>query len=467
MNCIYMAATVATVARRSRGRGERSRSACWRRGRPPHAETGYDAWLRYAPITDRAARDRYADLPAVVVALGDSPIVAAAQAELTRGVRDMLGRTLRSAKELPAEGAIVLGTYDSVTGVLKSLGKLPELPPDGFWLKSITVDGKSHLVITAPSERGVLYGAFTLLRMIGLEASIADLNVRDKPYAPIRILNHWDNLDGTIERGYAGRSIFWDKGHVTKDLSRVRDYARLLASVGINGCSINNVNADVRVISADLLPEVARIADAFRPWGVKLYLSLDFASPRKIGGIDTFDPLDPAAVAFWKRKIDEVYKAIPDLGGFVLKADSEGRLGPSEYGRTHADAANVIAQALEPHGGILFYRGFVYDHKMDWNEPQERSRPRRLRQLPPARRQVRRQRRHPNQARPDRLPGPRARLAAVRRARENQPGNRAANHAGIPRPAATSLLPRADVEGRARLRHAGQPRGQGRRNVRP
>jgi alpha-glucuronidase len=123
------------------------------------------------------------------------------------------------------------------------------------------------------------------------------------------------------------------------------------------------------VISADLLPEVARVADVFRPYGVKLFLSLDFASPRKIGGIDTFDPLDPAAVAFWKRKVDEVYKAVPDLGGFVLNTDSEGRLGPSEYDRTHADAANVIAQALEPHGGILFYRGFVYDHKMDWKDP--------------------------------------------------------------------------------------------------
>ena len=333
------------------------------------AETGYDAWLRYAPIDDRAVRDRYSALPAVVVALGNSEIVIAAQAELVRGVRGMLGRTLRESNKVPAEGAIILGTYDAVLAAIPAAGKPPELPPDGFWLKSLTVDGKSLLLITAPNERGVLYGAFTLLRMIGLGSPIADLNVRDKPYASIRFLNHWDNLDGTIERGYAGRSIFWENGHVVNDLSRVRDYARLMASVGINGCSINNVNADVRVISSDLLPEVARVAEVFRPYGVKLFLSLDFASPRKIGGIGTFDPLDPAAVAFWKRKVDEVYKAVPDLGGFVLKADSEGRLGPSDYGRTHADAANVIAQALEPHGGILFYRGFVYDHKLDWRNP--------------------------------------------------------------------------------------------------
>ncbi len=336
---------------------------------PLHAETGYDGWLRYAPITDRAAREQYANLPAVVVGLGDSPIVAAAQDELIRGTRGMLGRTLRAANEIPGESAIILGTYDVLPGLLPTLGKLPDLSPDGYWLRSISVEGKNHLVVAAPTERGVLYGAFALLRMIGLQQPIADLNVREKPSAPIRILNHWDNLDGTIERGYAGRSIFWDGGHVTKDLGRVRDYARLMASVGINGCSINNVNADVRVISPELLPEVARIAGVFRPYGVKLYLSLDFASPQKIGGISTFDPLDAAAVAFWKRKVDEIYKVIPDLGGFVLKADSEGRLGPSEYGRTHADAANVIAQALEPHGGILFYRGFVYDHKMDWKDP--------------------------------------------------------------------------------------------------
>jgi alpha-glucuronidase len=336
---------------------------------PARAETGYDAWLRYAPIDERAARERYDSLPAVIVTLGDSEILDAAQAELVRGVRGMLGRTLRESKTLPDESAIVLGTYDAVLAAIPAVGEPPKLPPEGFWIRSLTVDGRNHLLIAAPSERGVLYGAFTLLRMIGLEDPISELNLRDKPYAPIRILNHWDNLDGTIERGYAGRSIFWENGHVVKDLSRVRDYARLMASVGINGCSINNVNADVRVISADLLPEVARVADVFRPYGVKLFLSLDFASPRKIGGIDTFDPLDPAAVAFWKRKVDEVYKRVPDLGGFVLKADSEGRLGPSEYGRTHADAANVIAQALEPHGGILFYRGFVYDHKMDWKDP--------------------------------------------------------------------------------------------------
>src|SRR5262245_41358402 len=143
----------------------------------------------------------------------------------------------------------------------------------------------------------------------------------------------------------------------------------MLASIGVNACAINNVNADARLLGSDLLPQVARIADAFRPWGVRVALAIDFGSPKAIGGLDTFDPLDPAVIAWWKSKTDEIYRAVPDFGGFVLKADSEGRVGPSTYGRTHADAANVVARALRPHGGIIFYRGFVYDHHMDWEDP--------------------------------------------------------------------------------------------------
>ncbi len=190
-----------------------------------------------------------------------------------------------------------------------------------------------------------------------------------RPAVPLRWVNQWDNLDGSIERGYGGRSIFWENMHARDDLSRVSEYGRLLASLGINGCSINNVNANPRVLAPELIPQIARIAEAFRPWGVKVVLSIDFGSPQSVGGLDTFDPLDPKVIAWWNAKVDELYRAVPDLGGFVLKADSEGRVGPSTYGRTHADAANVVARALKPHGGLIFYRGFVYDHHMDWNNP--------------------------------------------------------------------------------------------------
>jgi alpha-glucuronidase len=332
------------------------------------AETGYDAWLRYPAIKNEKVREQYADFPVVVTVLDDSEIVRAAQDELIRGIRGMLGHTMRVESGAPQQSAVILGTFDAVRTALPSIGNLPDLKEDGYWLKTFKAEGETHVLVAAANDRGVLYGTFALLRMIALEQQIDELNAKDTPYAPLRILNHWDNLDGTIERGYAGKSIFWEDNHVVKDLSRVRDYARLMASIGINGCSLNNVNADVRVITPEVLPHVARVADELRPWGVRLYISLDFASPRKLGGLQTFDPLDPQAIAFWQQKVDEIYRHIPDLGGFVLKADSEGRLGPSEYGRTHADAANVIARALAPHDGVIFYRGFVYDHKMDWND---------------------------------------------------------------------------------------------------
>ncbi len=186
---------------------------------------------------------------------------------------------------------------------------------------------------------------------------------------PIRWVDEWDNADGSVERGYAGRSIFFDAGHVRDDLKPVSEYARLLASVGINGCNINNVNNAAPFLEPAMLKEVARIAEAMRPWGVRVALSVDIASPQKIGGLKTYDPVDPDVIAWWKKKVDEVYAVIPDLAGFTVKADSEGQPGPASYGRTPADAANVLANALAPHGGVVLYRAFVYNHHLDWKDP--------------------------------------------------------------------------------------------------
>ena len=199
-------------------------------------------------------------------------------------------------------------------------------------------------------------------------ANSKSANEFQQPYTPVRWVNQWDNLDGRIERGYGGRSIFFEDGKVRRDLTRAGQYARLLASVGINGCTINNVNAAPGVLEDKFLAQVRRIADAFRPWGVQLSLSVDLSTPKVIGGLDTFDPLDPRVAEWWRKKVDQIYREIPDFGGFVVKADSEGRSGPSAYGRTHADAANVIARALKPHGGIVFYRAFVYNHHLDWRD---------------------------------------------------------------------------------------------------
>ncbi|MFL6275318.1 MAG: alpha-glucuronidase family glycosyl hydrolase [Blastocatellia bacterium] len=333
---------------------------------PQPRAAGYDAWLRYDAVDERAIRQTYDRLPAVVVALDESPVIKAAREEMWRGVRGMLDRSLRVESRLPDEDAIVLGTIDLLRKMFPALSPSAALTADGFWLKSMKRGGHAYLIVTGVNDRGVLYGVFALLRRMALGEAVDALDVQENPYAGVRMLNHWDNLDGTIERGYAGSSIFFANNNVVSDLSRVRDYARLMASVGVNACSINNVNANPRVITTEFLPPLARVAEVFRPWGVKLFVSVDFSSPQKIGGLDTFDPLDARVARWWKTKVDEIYAAIPDFGGFVLKADSEGRLGPSAYGRTHADAANVIARALRPHGGVIFYRGFVYDHHMDW-----------------------------------------------------------------------------------------------------
>lgn len=330
-----------------------------------HAETGSDAWLRYAPI-DAAVRAQYKGLPGSVVAFGDSVVMQAAQRELVRGMQGLLDEHPRVEARLPSGGAFILGTLADVHAALPAVQLATISAEDGYSIQVITVDGRSSLLITAINDRGVLYGVFALLRKIALGAPINQLNEQQIPYAPVRWVNEWDNLDGTIERGYGGRSIFFEDGHVRTDLSRASDYARLLVSVGINGCAINNVNANPLILTREFIPQLARVAAAFRPWGVRLAVSVDFSSPKSIGGLDTFDPLDPRVAEWWRKKADEIYAMIPDFGGFVLKADSEGRVGPSAYGRTHADAANVIARALEPHDGLLFYRGFVYDHHLDW-----------------------------------------------------------------------------------------------------
>jgi alpha-glucuronidase len=332
------------------------------------AETGGDAWLRYTPL-EPAAQTMYARLPAVLFATGNSPLMEAARQELVRGVRGMLGRTLRVASRLPEEDAIILTTYGALTAIAPNVPIPAERAEGSYLLRALPWRGHQLLLVAGADERGVLYATFALLRRIALHREIENLDERNVPYAPVRWTNEWNNLDGSVERGYAGRSIFFDNGHVVADLTRAREYARLLASVGVNGCAVTNVNADPRLLTSGFIAELARLAAAFRPWGVRMAISVDFGSPKEIGGLDTFDPLDARVMAWWKQKVDEVYAAIPDLGGFVLKADSEGRVGPSAYGRTHADAANVIARVLKPHGGLLFYRGFVYDHHMDWRNP--------------------------------------------------------------------------------------------------
>jgi alpha-glucuronidase len=333
------------------------------------AEDGQAAWLRYAPLDDATAQRTAQGLPLSVVTFEDSAPIRKAREELVKGMRGMLGRDVTIASELPRDGGIVAGTVARLRQAVPAISLAGTLPADGYWLKAATIGGARCLVIAGASDRAVLYGVFGALRRIALGQALMSLEEKQGPAAPIRWVNEWNNIDGSIERGYGGRSIFWEGGRIRDDLSRVDEYGRLLASLGINGISINNVNANPLVLSPSFVPQVARVADALRPWGVRLALAIDFGSPQSLGKLPTYDPLDPSVIAWWKARADDLYKAIPDFGGFVLKADSEGRVGPSAYGRSHADAANVVARALAPHGGVIFYRGFVYDHHMDWNNP--------------------------------------------------------------------------------------------------
>lgn len=339
------------------------------------AQTAEQAWLKY-PSEDRLNTNFLS-----IRALGTDPLEQTAIREVKLGfakygvssglgIEDHVSGALESGRGfIPDSGSWVVGTR---LEILREYPNLP-IPPiearGGFWISRQQANGRPLVVIAGHDPAGTLYGAFAILRRLTMGQSINDLDVQDGPAMAIRWVDEWDNADGSIERGYAGRSIFFNNGHVRADLQPVHEYARLLASVGINGCNLNNVNNAAAFLEPEMLRGIARIADTMRPYGVRVALSVDIASPEKIGGLKTYDPLDPTVIAWWKAKTDEIYKLIPDFGGFTVKADSEGQPGPASYGRTPADAANLLANALAPHGGVVLYRAFVYNHHLDWRDP--------------------------------------------------------------------------------------------------
>jgi alpha-glucuronidase len=335
---------------------------------PLLAEDGSAGWLRYAPLDHDAAAGIARDFPRSVEVLDRSAVTLSAQGEAVKGISSMLGVKIGVVPAESANGSLVLGTVAEMRRRFPAWKPAGLPKPDGFEIEAIKSHSHGYILIAGGDARGVLYGTFRLLEKIAEGQDVSKLRDVEAPAASIRWVDEWDNTNGTIERGYAGRSIFFDNARVRADLSRAGEYARLLASVGINGCDVNNVNADLKMLSPEMIKQLARIADAFRPWGVRLALSVDVSSPKMVGGLDTFDPLDPKVIAWWKKAVDDVYAAIPDLAGFTVKADSEGRAGPAQYGRSPADAANVIARALKPRGGVLLYRAFVYNHHADWQD---------------------------------------------------------------------------------------------------
>ncbi len=247
-----------------------------------------------------------------------------------------------------------------------TIKKDSEQAEEGFKITS----GEKELSLLASDENGVLYGAFEILRELSCGKNLEDISVAKAPSNPLRMMNHWDNMDGSIERGYSGQSFYFENREIVVN-ERTRDYARFMASVGINGVVINNVNvkeAATYLITDRYFDKVKELSDVFEEYGIKLYLSLNFAAPIELGGLEICDPLDENVIAWWKDKVKEVYDRLPNLGGFLVKADSEGRPGPFTYGRTQADGANMLGDVIAPYGGIIIWRCFVYNCTQDWRD---------------------------------------------------------------------------------------------------
>jgi alpha-glucuronidase len=332
-----------------------------------HKES-YAAWLQYKKIEDQATAKEYTQWCGRVTVLGDSPLIESARKELILGLSSMLGIHPGTSSGIQQSG-LVIAVQDSVGDLVDV--DCNQLNDDGYIIKTVRSDQKNTIFIVGKKEKGVLYGTFHFLRLMQNRENLQQLKIIENPKNQLRMLNQWDNMDGSIERGYAGNSIFYKDCQFANELTRIEDYARLLASVGINGIAINNVNVhqeETNFITSSLLPKVAKVAGIFRAYGITTFLSVNYASTIQIGNLTTADPLDSEVREWWKDKAEEIYSYIPDFGGFLVKADSEHRPGPFTYGRNHADGANMLAEALQPYNGIVLWRCFVYNCLQDWRD---------------------------------------------------------------------------------------------------
>ena len=327
------------------------------------ANDGYKLWLQYLPFENIAVADYYRDYLENITLLGDSPTHEVIKKELEISISGFFeGKTnpnissdnansgliwIAKAEDLPQSFKVLLGE------------RVNEMNDEGYLIKYI----QGKIFVTSNSDFGLLYGTFALLKNIQTREKLEGLDILENPKIKLRLLNHWDNLNRTVERGYAGFSIWnWHRLPHHIDQQYI-DYARANASIGINGTSVTNVNANALVLTPEYLEKAAALADAFRPYGIKIYLTARFNAPMMLDNLPNADPLDPSVQAWWKKKAEEIYSYIPDFGGFLVKADSEGQPGPHNYGRTQADGANTLADAVKPYGGIVMWRAFVYNEK--------------------------------------------------------------------------------------------------------
>ena len=342
------------------------------------ADDGYELWLKYRKIQNPTVLSEYRQSITSFYVHGQGPTCAVIKDEMQRGLDGLLsGRVLMAGNENSVSVVIGQPGESFLIGQAIPAAAIDTLQREGFLIRRIRSEKMERVIITAPSQIGLLYGVFSFLRHMQCSLPLSDLDITSNPKIQYRVLNHWDNLDGSVERGYAGRSLWrWDELPATAD-PRYTDYARANASIGINCTVLNNVNASPLILKTEYLEKVAALADIFRPYGIRVFLSVNMASPLSarfslrrdgrggIGDLQTADSMDPEVRRWWAEKVRQIYDLVPDFGGFLVKANSEGMPGPQDYNRSHADGANMLAEALAPYGGVVMWRAFVYDANVD------------------------------------------------------------------------------------------------------
>ncbi|TDN90356.1 alpha-glucuronidase [Salegentibacter sp. 24] len=327
------------------------------------AQEGYDLWLDYKKINELEYKEKVSSYFSNIELIGNSSTIAAIREELQIAKAGFEFKNHKSG----TSNKLIIGTHNNLPVSVKGEIKTDSLGDEGYSI--IALEKGETLVITGNSDIALLYGTFGLLREIQQRNNISNLEIEEEPKIQKRVLNHWDNLDRTVERGYAGFSI-WDWHHLPGLIKpEYKDYARANASIGINGTVLTNVNANSLVLTPQYIDKVKALAKVFRPYGIQVYLTARFSAPMETGDLETADPLNKEVREWWKNKADEIYAEIPDFGGFLVKANSEGQPGPNNYGRSHVDGANMLAEAVAPHDGIIMWRAFVYSE----DDPDDRA----------------------------------------------------------------------------------------------
>ena len=326
-----------------------------------YADDGYRLWLKYDLISDNNLLQEYRGMIHAFMINGESATIQTAKDELERGLNGLLGASIPETNNLNEDGIIVVGNIENIqlteTTDLKS--KVEKVGNEGFVILNERINGKKVILITANTDIGILYGVFHFLRLLQTHQDISSLDIVSSPKMKLRMLNHWDMLNSTHE--YSGLLSIWDWETLPTYIKpEYIDYARANTSIGINATSLNCVDADPRFLVEENLIKIAALADLFRPYGIKMFMSPNFNAPIILGGMKTADPYDQQVKEWWQKKVKEIYDLIPDFGGFLVKANSEDEPGPGDFNKTQADGANMFAEALKPYNGIVIWRTFVY-----------------------------------------------------------------------------------------------------------